>query len=69
MQAGRVLTLQLCEGTAFGNRGKKREKLKYGPDRLDLYQKFSRNSGELQRSNRIKMLETRAKQSCTRKGP
>lgn len=27
MQAGRVLTLQLCEGTAFGNRGKKREKL------------------------------------------
>ena len=41
--------------------GKQREKLKCGPDRLDLYQKFSRNAGELQRSNRIKMLETRAK--------
>lgn len=42
--------------------GNLREKLKSGPDRLDLYQKeFSRNAGELQRSNRIKMLEARAK--------
>ena len=31
------------------------EKLKCGPDRLDLYQKeFSRNAGELQRPNRKK---------------